>query len=73
MTYERKKKFVLDHLFGEDYRLGIDIITASNGLLRKSTAYQTLDRMENENLIKGKGDGRAWEREYRRLKPWESR
>ena len=74
MTYERRKRFVLDHLFDGEYRLGLDIITASNGTLTRKTAYQTFNRMETENLIKSKGEyaERGWEREYRKLKPWEN-
>ncbi len=71
MTYDRRKRFVLNHLPDNGYRSGLSIIESSSGLLRKGTAYQTFDRMQSEKLIKGKGNGRAWERKYRRSKPWD--
>lgn len=71
MTYDRKKQFVLRHLADGTYHVGLSIIQASGGLLRRGTAYQTFDRMQNESLIRTKGEGRAWERAYRRANPWE--
>ena len=71
MSYDRKKRFVLSFLVAGGYHNGLSIVDASNGLLRRGTVYQTLERMQEENLIRSKGEGRAWEREYRRLNAWE--
>ncbi len=67
MTYERKKLFVLGFLADHRYHVGRRIVEGSNGLLRRKTAYQTFDRMVEENLIHARGEGRTWEREYRRV------
>lgn len=70
-TYERKRKFVIAQLAGGDYHIGLSIIQASNGLLSRKTSFQTFDRMVDENVIRARGNGRAWERHYRLKKPWE--
>ena len=54
MSYDRKKRFVLDYLADGKWRYGMEIVEASRGQLLKSTAYKTLERMENENLIDSK-------------------
>lgn len=51
MSYESKKRFVLDYLADGTWRNGNDIVDASRGKLIKSTAYATLERMEREKLL----------------------
>lgn len=72
MTYAHKKEFVLRHLADGKWHSGMEIVEASKGQVLQRTAYQTLGRMEDEQLIKSKRDaisgalGRTVDRLYQR-------
>ena len=53
MSYDSKKRFVLDYLSDGQWHGGSEIVDASRGKLIKSTAYATLERMEREKLLLG--------------------
>lgn len=72
MSYDHKKRFVLDFLADRQWHHGMEIVDGSRGKLIKSTAYATFERMEGEQLLTSKdGDSRgmlitAAERWYRK-------
>jgi len=49
----RKEELVLD-LLGKGEMFGLDLVEASNGVLKRGTVYVLLAHMERENLIVGR-------------------